>query len=375
MNPKVSILCITFNQSEFIEQTLDSFLSQVTDFPYEIIIHDDCSTDGTTAIVERYAKKHPEKIRLYLENENQYSKHNFEFIKDMYINAKGEYIATCEGDDYWTDENKLQKQIDFMDSNSDYAICFHTTRVVYEKSKQKSYEYPDVKDEKWYTLEQLFTINYIPTASAVYRKQNYANFISDMMPGDWYTHLFHAQFGKIKFLDEEMSVYRKHEGSVFYDYDKERDRIWIKHGLDYAKFYKELLTIYKSKPVYTTIIKNLLYQHMDMIAGVDEIYKTNILDDILMTFPEELRPFINYQHIQIKTHIKEKDDLKSELLKAGDERHRYEVMVDRLEHELESLKSNHEAVINDLKYIKSTRMWRTRQKIGKMKSRIVKNKK
>lgn len=374
MNPKVSILCITFNQSDFIEQTLDGFLSQVTDFSYEIIIHDDCSTDGTTDIVKRYAKKYPEKIRLYLETENQYSKHNFEFIKDMFVNAKGKYIATCEGDDYWTDNKKLQKQVDFLDKNDDYVIAFHTTEVIYEDSKGKSYEYPDVKDESWYTLEQLFTINYIPTASVMYRKQDYTTFVSDMMPGDWYTHLFHAQFGEIKFFDEQMSVYRKHEGGVFYDYDQERDRIWIKHGLDYAKFYKELLSIYKKKPKYVDIIKVQLYEHMNMLAGIGKKYNVNTMIDILKIFPSELRLFSEYQYEKIKKLYEEKDELSAELLKAGDQRYEYEVLADKYKHELEVLKGEYGEVLNNLERIQSTHVWKVRQKAIKMAHALKKKK-
>lgn len=359
MNPKVSILCITFNQSDFIQQTLDGFLSQITDFSYEIIIHDDCSTDGTTEIVKRYAKKYPDKIRLYLETENQYSKHNFEFIKDMFVNAKGRYIATCEGDDYWTDNGKLQKQVDFLDENDDYAIAFHTTEVRYENSKSESYEYPDVKDEAWYTLEQLFTINYIPTASAVYRKQNYKAFVSDMMPGDWYTHLYHAQFGKIKFFDEKMSVYRKHEGSVFYDYDKERDKIWIKHGVEYAKFYKELSAIYRKNPDYSALLSKLFYQHMARLVEIDNTYNTDIFPKVTDLFSDEILPFIKFQYSQAKEIERERDDLKAQLLKAGDERHIYELKADRLEHEYANLEKNYEQALHDLHRIHRTFIWRT----------------
>lgn len=128
--PLVSICCVTYNHAQFIRKCLDGFLMQQTDFPVEILIHDDCSTDGTTEIIREYEAKYPELISPLYEEENQYQ-HGKAAEIDFYNyrRARGKYIAYCEGDDYWTDPLKLQKQVDFMEANPEYSVCFHDCTV------------------------------------------------------------------------------------------------------------------------------------------------------------------------------------------------------------------------------------------------------
>ena len=117
----VSVSCITFNHAGYIRQALDSFLMQKTDFAYEILIHDDASTDGTIDIIKEYEERYPDIIRPVLETENQYSK-GISNISGVFNfpRARGRYIAMCEGDDYWSDPYKLQKQFDLMESDAGY---------------------------------------------------------------------------------------------------------------------------------------------------------------------------------------------------------------------------------------------------------------
>lgn len=126
-NPLVSICCLTFNHAEFIQECLEGFLQQETSFEVEILIHDDASTDGTDRIVRQYAQKYPEKIFPLYETTNQYT-NGYKGKMDItfnYSRARGKYIACCEGDDYWTDPLKLQKQVAFMESHKEYSVCFH----------------------------------------------------------------------------------------------------------------------------------------------------------------------------------------------------------------------------------------------------------
>ena len=124
--PLVSICCITYNHAPFIRKCLDGFLMQETKFPIEILIHDDASSDGTDGIIREYAEKYPDLIYPIFEFVNQYSRGNQNVIDFYnYRRAKGKYIAYCEGDDYWTDPDKLQKQVDFMELHPDYSVCFH----------------------------------------------------------------------------------------------------------------------------------------------------------------------------------------------------------------------------------------------------------
>ena len=169
--PKVSICCVTYNQKDYIKQTLDGFLMQKTNFPFIIIVGDDCSTDGTTEIIKEYADKYPDIIKPIYHNTNQKMYNN---SCDVYNAVDSEYVALCEGDDYWIDENKLQLQIDLLDKNRDCNICFHKTRNIFENKLQKDYIFP-TKDvipfKKRFTFNDLLKKNFIQTNSCVYRCQ------------------------------------------------------------------------------------------------------------------------------------------------------------------------------------------------------------
>ena len=124
MEPLVSICTTTYQHRRYIRQTLDSFLNQKTDFPFEILVHDDCSSDGTVEILEEYARRYPDVVCPVFEKENQYSRgvpinETFNFPR-----ARGKYIALCEGDDFWCDDGKLQAQADYMESHPDCTFCF-----------------------------------------------------------------------------------------------------------------------------------------------------------------------------------------------------------------------------------------------------------
>lgn len=133
-NPFVSIACITFNHGKFIQQAIEGFLQQETTFPVEIIIHDDASTDGTAAIVEEYARK-DDRILPLLQTENQYSQGIKPSTTHVLPRCRGNYVALCEGDDYWTDPLKLQKQVDFLEQRPEYALCFTNSTIVDEENR------------------------------------------------------------------------------------------------------------------------------------------------------------------------------------------------------------------------------------------------
>lgn len=122
--PLLSIVCLTYNHASFIRKTLESFLQQETDFPFEVIVHDDASTDTTAAIVADYAARYPSIIKPIYQTQNQFSL-GVPFSTRLFARAAGKYIAYCEGDDYWTDPSKLQQQVDFLEQHRDYVITYH----------------------------------------------------------------------------------------------------------------------------------------------------------------------------------------------------------------------------------------------------------
>ena len=137
----VSVNCITYNQKEYIEQCLDSIIMQQTNFRFEILIHDDASTDGTDIILKEYEIKYPDMIRPIYQTENKYSKGVDIWNTYQFPRAKGRYIAICEGDDYWSDPLKLQKQVDFMENNNQYAFCCHRFKIFDHELKTWNYDY------------------------------------------------------------------------------------------------------------------------------------------------------------------------------------------------------------------------------------------
>ena len=127
--PLVSIICLTYNQAQYIRKTLEGFVMQKTNFPIEILIHDDASTDETADIIREYENKYPQIIKPIYQQENQYSKKVAIGATYIYPKVKGKYIALCEGDDYWIDPLKLQKQVDFLESHLDYALVYTRTYI------------------------------------------------------------------------------------------------------------------------------------------------------------------------------------------------------------------------------------------------------
>lgn len=220
---KVSVICVTYNHRAFIRECLEGFVRQKTDFPFEVIVHDDASTDGTADIVREYAANYPHIIKPVLQPENQWRKGKTMSKTFIYPLIQGEYVAYCEGDDYWTDENKLQKQVDFLDANPDHSVCFHPVKIKWEGDKKASSVFPSPSFRFHKTeleLSDLLKQNFMQTNSVLLRwrfhRDSYDLIPDRILPGDWFIFLLHAQLGKIKMLPDIMSVYRKHSGGIWY---------------------------------------------------------------------------------------------------------------------------------------------------------------
>ncbi len=177
-SPLVSICCVTYNHSFIIRKCLDGFLMQETTFPVEILVHDDASTDGTDDIVREYADKYPEKIFPLFEEQNQYSQGVLvDFFN--YNRARGKYIAYCEGDDYWTDPLKLQKQVDFMEANPGYSVCWHRCKHWYAKQNRFAEDgcgflFPNNEEGVDITVEMFFEKWVTQPLTMVFRKSDFS---------------------------------------------------------------------------------------------------------------------------------------------------------------------------------------------------------
>lgn len=212
IEPLVSIDCLTFNHEKFIRNTLEGFLMQKTDFNFEVLIHDDASTDQTAKIIKEYEQQYPDLIKPIYQTENQYSKNISIWRTYQRPRVQGKYIAICEGDDYWIDPLKLQKQIDIMESKPNFSMCCHDAIMLWEnKQKQPRLFSPDILPTVL-GMEDILNDWIIPTASFLFRSEilnNLPDWEGRIINGDFLLQLFCAHYGKIYYIDEPMCVYRK----------------------------------------------------------------------------------------------------------------------------------------------------------------------
>lgn len=218
----VSICCITYNHEKYISQAIEGFLSQKTDFEFEILIHDDASTDNTAEIIKKYAQMHPDIVKPILQTENQHSKGISISRTYNFPRAKGKYIALCEGDDYWISEYKLQQQVDYMESHPDCTLCFHNAVIVNNdgmvvrnsflpKNEFYSPYFNDV--DSIYTTDQMILLDFAPTNSLLFKSADVMEiykFIGERkyVCGDLPIRIFYPSRGYAYYFKEKMSAYR-----------------------------------------------------------------------------------------------------------------------------------------------------------------------
>lgn len=217
--PLVTIRCITYNHEPFIRQCLEGFVMQKTNFPFEAIVHDDASTDGTAAIIREYAEKYPDIIKPIYETVNQYSKHDGSLRKIMDAHTRGKYIAMCEGDDYWTDPLKLQKQVDILENNPSVSLCCGGYIAKQKGVSDKEYIYRRNSDSNFrFSLNDWSKFWYTKTLTLLYRREatlDYQQNIDKYL----YSRDVHLIYNLLKwgdgiYMSECLGVYNLHTGGV-----------------------------------------------------------------------------------------------------------------------------------------------------------------
>ena len=209
----LSISCIAYNQEQYIGQALDSLLAQQTAFRYEILVHDDASTDGTAAVIRSYAEKYPDLIKPICQTENQHSKGIRVGTVFNLSRARGKYMAYCEGDDFWTDPFKLQKQVDYMESHPDCSFCFHAVQVVTRQGTPTRRIIRPYRESRPVPIEDIIEGGgrFLGTNSTVYRRElmdQPPDFFMQAPVGDFPLVLYLATRGNVYYFDEVMSSYR-----------------------------------------------------------------------------------------------------------------------------------------------------------------------
>lgn len=276
--PTLSVCTATYNHAKYISQCLDSILMQKTVFEYEMLIGEDDSKDGTREICSEYSEKHPDKIRLFLNDRKNVVYINgrptgrWNFI-NLLKNTQGKYIAICPGDDYWIDPNKLQKQVDFLENNPRCSICFHNAYTIREPQNVPSGKYGPSISKPFFTLEDLLYQNFLPTSSVVFRNRLFDEFPSwywTVPMGDWPLHLLNAQSGDIGYLHETMSCFRIHEKGIWHS------RSLADQLTDILDTYETFKLHLKDNAKYVGIIQKMIVATALRIA--QEYKKNNNLD-------------------------------------------------------------------------------------------------
>lgn len=240
--PLVTITCVAYNEEEYIRNTLDGFVMQKTNFPFIALVHDDVSTDNTAKIILEYAKKYPDIIVPIIETENLFSQKKLEKTMNEHIKRTGcKYVAICEGDDWWTDDMKLQKQVDYMESHPNCVMCYTDCDVYFAKDKQwtrNSISNNEMRPMCF--IDQLLDAQYIAPMTWLVKRElhgSYDDYEDNhyAMSMDLYNH------GDVHFLQDNTAVYCVHDGTVANQ--RSKNKIWkytkgiFYTGLEYIKKY------------------------------------------------------------------------------------------------------------------------------------------
>lgn len=309
----VSIICNTYNHEKYIKDALDGFIMQKTSFSFEVLIHDDASTDNTANIIREYEKKYPDIIKPIYETENQYSKKKGLVNKIQYSRVKGKYIAICEGDDYWIDPYKLQKQYDALENHSDVDICATSAIMVDAESKKEICEISPKSHNTIISIEDVILGGggFVATASLMYRSslnENIPNF-RNYLNIDYTLQIHGALRGGMLYLSDNTLSYRlMSEGS------------WTSRNKDATlkrNFYHKILKMFRMLDNYTNMhynsaINKAILKTEYKILYIDSNYKKlkqekykNFYDEL--TYKQKINLKLKYWFpilIKIKRYIK-----------------------------------------------------------------------
>ena len=275
--PFLSVVVICCQQERFIAQCLDGILAQKTDFPFELLISDDASTDSTGKTIAEYAAAHPAIVKPVFHQQRIGAVANW---VDTFSRVTGKYAAVCEGDDYWTDPLKLQKQVNFLETHPDFSMCAHPGAILHDGMSSARHEiiYPEPGFHARFSrkgcipLKYMLHCNALTTASAVYRWKYYGDTFRKIhprgiCPGDWYLHLLHAKEGKIGYLPDVMSVYRKHDGGMYSSLEKQEAAFFQKYKEPELAFYDAVFQLFAGRKKETELWEETYLKYLNRMLS------------------------------------------------------------------------------------------------------------
>jgi len=223
-------MIITYNHAPYIAEAIESVLSQKTDFPFAIHVIDDCSTDGAQDIIRDYAARHPGVVKPFINKKNIGRKVTQKNFYRGFKTLDGDYIAILEGDDYWISTNRLQKHVDFLEANPDYAACATNTLKIYEDGSQEPHVFQPAPQKDDHDIEELIMLSsFFHASSLTFRnvfRGKVPRYLRSPLSCDIFITIAHAQFGKIRLFQELGSVYRAHGGGLFSQMSQTKGWIW-----------------------------------------------------------------------------------------------------------------------------------------------------
>ncbi|HCJ41913.1 glycosyltransferase family 2 protein [uncultured Ruminococcus sp.] len=304
---------LSYNHEKWLRKCLESICTQKTDFEFTVLVHEDCSTDGSKAVVEEFEKKYPDKIQTIYQQENQYSK-GINIVQKYVIPAiKTEYFAICEGDDYWCDENKLQKQVDHLRTHPECNMCFHNAKVVdtddnfikffyprkmwNDKALNKAMNDPAGAD---ITVPELIKLDFTPTASTVGRTEKMRRLLEFSTSMDLVVRLVTTYDGKAHYFNEVMSAYRTNNpnsasGSIKTSAERLKKNFLDRHSSLLREFDKFTKGQYHSDIEHQIKRKELIYyQHLGDLKAMKAtgVYNELIMYERVKYVVKDMLPFI-----------------------------------------------------------------------------------
>lgn len=307
----VSVSCTVFNHAPYLRQCLEGLVMQKTDFKYEVIVHDDASTDGSGDIVREYAQKYPDIIVPFIESENQYSQGKMlEVSRNVNRMMKGKYVAVCEGDDYWIDPNKLQMQVDYLEEHPECNLC-HTSFKYYYEEEKKFYESNDIEKNRLNPITKLqdfYNGYWVQYVTIMYRKAVLDKIMEDnpflfggyFKMGDSQICFELLKSGPIHFIPKVTCVYRKNEGSATRGGAKSQYRFrlstcelhwYYSLHCDFDEWFKE----WKKKEMRAALVNYRAFDY-DFVSQVPFEYELTTLEKfVLKTGILKTKIYLNYR--------------------------------------------------------------------------------
>lgn len=311
----VAIWMVTYNHEQYIKAAIDSVLMQRTNFDFHLFIGEDCSTDKTRQIINFYAIKHPEKITLYTYKHNIGATQNGQIIYKACFDSGAKYIAMLEGDDYWTDPYKLQKQVDFLEANPEFIMTFHDVKVLTKDGKIHD-NFLTKLPVSWETAEDLARYGqYIQTNTVLFRNviQNIPEIFRKYPFGDFVIELYIAEFGKIKYFEEAMSVYRYQVGIHSTLAASEQARTFHYWMLPLWLYFTK-----KGNRKMATIILGRIFEYIETVNASEdgELYAKYLFDNLSS---ENFAKFVfeTQQYFKDKIKLEVNDGVNNHLKNAG----------------------------------------------------------